>query len=500
MKKTGILGIVAFVLITLFSACSWLYPLNPWDDANCFFMLGKSFIRGVMPYREIFDQKGPLVFLWQALGALICDHHFIGIYLTEIAGLWFYLVYTYRTMRLFTDNPIALPFTCLMGVALTTSDFFYYGNTVEEFGLPWLMFAFYQLLAYARHRRLPSIAESIVMGLGVGLIFWMKFTVLSPLVGALIAMLIICISNQRMADFGRVIAWAFAGFAAVTAAVFAIFYAIGGLGDMLDGYIGYNLFRYHAVGAEDGGDDMKIYPLRLLALCSLVAIPLLHRKVQKDVRILVTLSFLTTLILFAITTVYIYYFIICYLFFPLLIYYVRRWEWNRKTAISMALIALLMMACNFQLTQRIRGTFPQAILSIVEELKDEDPSVGILEYRSRETGIYTYTHHMPPVRFFFLLSVVHRELEEDQDACLRSRRCKYVLVKDQVLAPEVYEAIPEAGYELIETRSEIFRTLKLLNPKIFLWNLGWTQPIMRAIVGEVEPEWAVFRLYRRVER
>lgn len=499
-QQIGIFGLAATVLITLFSACSWLYPLNPWDDANCFFMLGKSLTQGVMPYRDIFDHKGPGVYLWQALGALICDHNFIGIYLTEILGLWLYLVYAYRTMRLFTQNPIALPFTLLLGTALTTSDFFYYGNTVEEFGLPWIMLSLYYLLAYAKYRQVPSATASIVMGLGVGMIFWMKFTVLSPFVGAFLAILILCIRDRRMADFGRVLGFALIGFGIVSIAICTFFAAIGGFWDMIDGYFGYNLFRYHAAGAEGGGgEEMGIYPLRLVAWLALVMIPLLHRKVQGDVRLLVTMSFATTLILFAITTVYIYYFIICYAFFPLLIYYVRKWELNRKNGLICGLIALLLMACNFQLMQRIRGTFPQAILSIAEELDQEDPSVGIMEYRSRETGIYTYTHHMPPMRYFFLLSVVHEELKKDQDKCLNSRRCKYVLVKDQVLAPEVYEAIPAAGYELIETRTELFRTLKLLNPKIFLWNLGWPQPLMRVLVGEVEPETAVFRLYRKIE-
>lgn len=496
----GILLAAAAVLVALFSACSPLYPLNPWDDANCFFLLGKSLYHGMAPYREVFDQKGPLVYMSHALAAAIDDRSMIGVWLMEYGAMALYMVYAYRTMRLFTDNPIALPLTLVIATAYVTSDFFYYGDTVEELGLGWIMLTLYYLLRYVKRGEVPSTAAALWMGLGVAQIFWMKFTVLSPYVGAFLAMLIICIRQKKMADFRHTAGWALVGFAAVSAVVLIYFAAIGGLWDMWDGYFAYNLFRYHAVGAEDGGgDQMTIYPLRLAAWVLLVSIPMLHRRVQPTVRLLVTLSFATTLILFAITTVYIYYFIICFVFFPLLIYYVRRWSLGWRTWTLTGAVLVLLTACDFQFVQLCRGTFPQAIIPIAEELGQEDADVGIMEYRSRETGIYTLTHHLPPMRFFFLLSVVHDDLKENQDECLRSRRCKYVLVKDQVLEDEVYEAIPEAGYELQYTRYELFRTLKLLNPKVFLWNLGWPQPLMRPLCGEVTPQYAKFRVYQRID-
>lgn len=492
---------IAAVLITAFSACSPLYPLNPWDDANCFLILGRSLLEGRMPYRDVFDQKGPGVFLIQAMCEAIGIRAFFGYYLLEILLLWGYLWFAFQTMLLFAkanQRSIALVLTCLLGLAYVTSDFFYYGNTVEEVGLPWIMFSLYVLLRYARNRVEPTRIEAIAMGLGVGILFWSKFTVLSPYIGALIAILALCIRGKQMPVFWRTIGWVLLGFCVVSMVNIVIFAAIGGLWDMLDGYFGYNLFRYHGVGAEDGGDDMRIYPLRLLAWAALVSIPLLHRRVNKDVRLLVTLSFATTLILFAITTVYIYYFIICFAFFPLLFYYIRRIPATWKAWTAAGLIAILMVMTDFSLMQRIRGTFPQAILSIVEQLKDEDTDGGVLTYRSRETGYYTYSNQLPPNRFFFLLSVVHQDLKDDQDACLRSRKCRYVLVKDQVLEDEAYLPIEENGYTLIAEHKELFRTLKPLNPKLYLWNLGWTQPLMRKILTkEPEPTMARFRLYER---
>ena len=56
--------ISAIVTITVVSTCSPLYPFNPWDDANCFFTLGRGIIHGLVPYRDLYEQKGPLLTLF----------------------------------------------------------------------------------------------------------------------------------------------------------------------------------------------------------------------------------------------------------------------------------------------------------------------------------------------------------------------------------------------------------------------------------------------------
>ena len=48
MKKILLL-LYAVLLITLFSACSFLYPLNPWDDANVYMTIGNAMLVGFLP-------------------------------------------------------------------------------------------------------------------------------------------------------------------------------------------------------------------------------------------------------------------------------------------------------------------------------------------------------------------------------------------------------------------------------------------------------------------
>ena len=54
--------ISAIVTITVFSKSSPLYPLNDWVDANCFLTTGKALLSGQVLYRDVYEQKGPLLY------------------------------------------------------------------------------------------------------------------------------------------------------------------------------------------------------------------------------------------------------------------------------------------------------------------------------------------------------------------------------------------------------------------------------------------------------
>lgn len=78
-----------------------LYPFNDWVDANTIFTVGKSILRGLVPYRDLIDQKGPLLFFLHTLGALVSFDGFFGVYLLELPVCFAFLLYQYRLLRLF---------------------------------------------------------------------------------------------------------------------------------------------------------------------------------------------------------------------------------------------------------------------------------------------------------------------------------------------------------------------------------------------------------------
>ena len=78
--------LLAFILLLLCSKCSFLYPFNGWDDFNSFYTMARGWANGLIPYRDLFDHKGPILFLIQALGLLINKN--VGIFILQILNLF----------------------------------------------------------------------------------------------------------------------------------------------------------------------------------------------------------------------------------------------------------------------------------------------------------------------------------------------------------------------------------------------------------------------------
>ena len=78
---------LAALMLLFVSQCSPLYPINLWDDANCLLTVGRVMRRGGVLYRDIYEQKGPLLYLIHALAACVSDTSFWGVYALEIPAL-----------------------------------------------------------------------------------------------------------------------------------------------------------------------------------------------------------------------------------------------------------------------------------------------------------------------------------------------------------------------------------------------------------------------------
>ena len=71
----------SFVLLLFCTRSSPLYPMNNWDDANSYFSMGKAMMNGMVPYRDLFDQKGILLYFLYGIGYLISHTTFLGVFI-----------------------------------------------------------------------------------------------------------------------------------------------------------------------------------------------------------------------------------------------------------------------------------------------------------------------------------------------------------------------------------------------------------------------------------
>ena len=142
---------MAALMLLFTSQCSPLYPINVWGDANCLLTVGRVMKRGGVLYRDIYEQKGPLLYLIHALAACISDTSFWGVYVLEIPALTAALYAAYRLLRLRTGAGFALGAAAVWGALTVTGGAFMRGDSAEEFCLPLLTAA---LALYALSWRL----------------------------------------------------------------------------------------------------------------------------------------------------------------------------------------------------------------------------------------------------------------------------------------------------------------------------------------------------------
>lgn len=169
--------LVSFIVLIFTSKCSFLYPFNDWVDANAFFTVGKSMMNGIVPYRDLFEQKGLLLYFIYGVGYLISNTTFIGIFILEIIFWTISLYYVYKIVLLFLSIKSAYVIIPLFASIITTSAAFTHGGGAEEFCLPFFMITMYYYLAHFKEKDI-SYKRLVIAGSLAGAILLIKYTLL----------------------------------------------------------------------------------------------------------------------------------------------------------------------------------------------------------------------------------------------------------------------------------------------------------------------------------
>ncbi len=95
--------------VFLLFASVYTTPLNDYYgyDSAYYLLIGKGIRHGMLPYLDLYDQKGPLVFYINALGFLRTDSR-VGVYLLQIPFMTVTVSMLYRTFRLLVDRGLAM--------------------------------------------------------------------------------------------------------------------------------------------------------------------------------------------------------------------------------------------------------------------------------------------------------------------------------------------------------------------------------------------------------
>ena len=137
VKEMIILIVASIVTLTVVSTCSPIYPFNPGDDINVFFTVGRCIKHGMIPYRDVFDHKGPILYFIYFLASLISEKSFTGVWIIECLVAATFAVFSWKTVKLFvTPSKVSLLFMPVLLGLIYTSGMVDFGGVTEELCFP----------------------------------------------------------------------------------------------------------------------------------------------------------------------------------------------------------------------------------------------------------------------------------------------------------------------------------------------------------------------------
>ena len=449
--------IISIFVVTVCSKSSPIYPLNDWDDPNCFFTVGKAMANGKVLYRDIFEQKGPLLYMLHELTYFISQKTFLGVYFAEVIACAAFLIFSYKIISLFTDKHKLLIVFPLAAFTYTSLSFCS-GDSAEELCLPFLCFSFYTALSCIKRNKLMSLKNALLCGICTGVILWVKFTMLGFFIGFILSFVIIYI---RQKQYKKILSCALAVISGVIISSLPVIiycFRTDSFNSLFEVYFYDNMFLY-STGSALPPVIKQIVNL-FSGLVSFAAYNTFgfiflvfgfvysFRKEKTEFRVLFSMTAASTFLFsFIGGRAYAYYPYVMMVFVPVGLTFLSeilrskiklRKPYPAVIISIISMLAVLFLCRNTYLIFTPEDDLPQFRFAAIME-KTKDPT--LLNYGFLDGGFYTVSGIVPDCRYFCELNVELDEMYETQKEYAEKGRVKYIVTKDEKPDFVLYELI-----------------------------------------------------------
>ena len=423
--------LTAITVITVASACSPLYPINDWVDPNTMFTLGKGMLKGMVPYRDLYEQKGPLLLGIHALGALISSTDFLGIWIIEIAVCFFYLLIQYRILALWMGKR-ALAVIPVIALLTYISPSFVKGDSAEEMALPLLSYAVYVGMKSIKNKEFPSLRECFVIGLTSACILWIKYSLVGFYLGWFLFFFITALKNKRIGYLLRMAVSILGGVIAMSVPVFLYFLVNRAVKIFAECYFLNNIRYYPALGSAEGPFRILINlwnglllffetnPLILIFFLIGAVRNCLHRNRQTAAFQLLTFG-MGFFLIFMNGTSFIYYTFIFCCFWGSALCWINDFslfseKYHPESAnilFFVCLAVLIIISPNIYMLAYEKQDYPQyKVMEVIRDSGIEDPS--LLHFGLLDDGFNLTSDLIPRERFFCTFNLLLPEMNAEQ--------------------------------------------------------------------------------------
>lgn len=205
-------------------------------DSGCFMYIGQNWLRGLVPYVDMWDHKGPMLYLFNLLGLLIDEKNGV-VYLQFFLSTWAFY-FSFLAYRQYIDAGLALMFA-FIGFFLLL--FLHQtGNQTEQWALFFQAFSVF-LYVKVRSKTSKSFYLWLLIGIAMSIVFLIRPNQIAIWMVLVLFELIFTILNKE--KIGALIVKYFAmliGFLIPIGIVVLYFAKQNALNKMFECFIGFN--------------------------------------------------------------------------------------------------------------------------------------------------------------------------------------------------------------------------------------------------------------------
>ncbi len=471
---------VAFFMLLIGSCNSFLYSFNDWVDVNWYKTVGNGILEGKIPYKDLFEQKGPIIYYAFAFFELFSNSA-VPIFLTEVACLTIYLFFMFKIFRRFLSPFMSLASTILLCfITICWLPFLTGGGAIEEYALP--IIAYFLLLQqdYFDGKDITT-KRAIIVGVLLGILLWSKFTLIIIPAVILIVWLVQNLIKKQFNNTIETLMYMLMGLLIVTIPIIALFIANGAILDLFYVYFYVNLFKYSkkAKVFEDVIafllDNVLVLILTIVLIVGLIALMVLLFKKKRNIFLLLLAPISQGIMLLNLETIYLYYLLILMPYFAyvfvLAFYKLDKFKLFKGFEIAICSIAFvstfsLSFVCGNGVFDLKREKLDYVQYQVAYDIKqlNQDDDYTLFCYNMKDYGFYNACEVVPNEKYFAKNNISKEafpEMYQAFDAVIINKKCDFVIMlKSDYLektnfVSKNYEFVKEYSYTMYENFTDI---------------------------------------------
>ncbi len=443
------------LILSFTTRSSVLFAYNNWDDVNSYFTMGKGMMNGMVIYRDLYDQKGPFLYLLYGICYLISNTSFFGVFLAEIAAATIFLYFAAKTITRHSTKGVAILLIPMLAAGVYSSKSFYWGGAAEEFCLPMFSYCLYRLDIMmhpsGEKKDIFSSKMFFVIGLMTGIAALIKYTMLGFFFGWSVIVVIIIITRKGLKSVFKPAIIYVSGII-IPIIPWLIYFGINGaLDDWYRCYIYNNLFFYSNITGGTITLYEKFYKLAKLqywlfwdnleyfvwVIIGFIVALFIENGIVKKLAYLFIYATTFMFIFYGGGTLPYYSIPLMSLAIPGICYFGRfiqkiyesrlsKTMWYNITALVL-ILSLIYAKSNCLSTDYIKVKRSDSWLTEMASYIEEAPNTTLLNVGALDVGLYTITGIVPTCEYFQTNGIALPTMFDEQQRYINEGLTEYVI-------------------------------------------------------------------------